>query len=393
MGRQRGFTLVEALITLLVMSFGMLALSGMQLSLSRNADAARQRTEAMRLAQARIEQMRSFTGISTGAVSWNGLDAMADTRTTTNTTYTVSSTMSGADTDALRPVNVQVIWTDRAGATQSLNVATVISKTDPRDPGVIGNPLPLNTALKRPMNRSINIPIPALDLGRGNSATQFDTNTVIVYSNLDAGIVKICDPNTPNATIAQINFALTNPGSCTDAAGYILSGYIGRDSSSLAWPIGIITSGISADTGSPATTLCLYGDATDQGTGAVITANNGYKAYLCAIYRSPALSTFTWSGRVKLGGVSTTGSNIVCRYQYTQTWITSNEQNIQPYVVVNRALDEQNYLMTTSSSSSTSSLAGNTAVCPASMTVSGVSVGVVHQDCRLTNTARATECP
>jgi hypothetical protein len=204
--------------------------------------------------------------------------------------------------------------------------------------------------------------------------------------------VKICDPNTANATIVDINNAITN-GACTDVAGYIVAGYVGRNSSSLAWPTGVNTSGISADTGSSATTLCLYGDATDQGTGAVITANNGYKSYLCAIYRSPASPTFAWSGRMKLGGVSTTGSNIVCRYQYTQSSITSNEQNAQPYLNVNTSLDEQNYLMATSNSNSASSLVGSTTVCPAAMTVSGVSVGVVHQDCRLNNTARATECP
>ncbi len=178
-GRQRGFTLVEALIALLVMSFGMLALSGMQLSLSRNADVAKQRTEAMRLAEARIEEMRSFTGISAGAVNWNGLDAMANTSVTTNATYTVASTMSGVDTDPLRAVNVQVTWTDRTGAAQSVNVASVISQTDPRDPGFIGNPLPLNAPLKRPKNRDINIPIPALSLGDGRSAYQFSPTYVV----------------------------------------------------------------------------------------------------------------------------------------------------------------------------------------------------------------------
>jgi hypothetical protein len=91
----------------------------MQMSLSRNADVAKQRTEAMRLAQARIEDMRSFTGISTGAVNWNGLDSIVNTFTTTNATYTVASTMSGAATDAMRAVNVVVSWLDRTNASQT----------------------------------------------------------------------------------------------------------------------------------------------------------------------------------------------------------------------------------------------------------------------------------
>jgi len=383
-GRQRGFTLIEALIALLVMAFGMLALSGMQLSLSRNADVAKQRTEAMRLAEARLEELRSFTGVSTGTINWNGLDATANTTVTTNTTYTVASTMSGVDADAMRAVNVLVTWTDRTGANQSVSLASVISRTDPRDPGFIGNPLPLNAPLKRPKNRNINIPIPALDLGGGRSATQFDANTVIVYSNIDAGVINVCDPNQANASIGLINSLIGTPG-CLDVAGYILAGYAGRTSSSVVWPTGVNHSaadGISVDSGSGATIRCLYADATDQNTNVVIA---GYKYYVCVIYRSPATPTFTWSGKVRLGGVPTTGNYIVCRYQYTQTSITPNERNVQPYVNVNMSMDEQNYLVTTSA----------TATCPSSMTVTGVSVGVLHQDCRSSNTVGylAANCP
>ena len=56
-------------------------------------------------------------------------------------------------------------------------------------------------------------------------------------------------------------------------------------------------------------------------------------------------------------------------------------------------LDEQNDVMARSNSNVTTSLAGNTATSPAGMTVAGVSIGVVHQDCRLKNIARASECP
>ena len=74
------------------------------------------------------------------------------------------------------------------------------------------------------------------------------------------------------------------------------------------------------------------------------------------------------------------------------------EDNIQPYVGVNQSIDEQNYQIVASSSTSTSSLFDTvTTACPntgaQNMTVAGVSVGVVHQDCRSLNPNRATECP
>ena len=334
-----------------------------------------------------------------GAINWNGLAATANTTTTTNTTYTVASTMSGVVTDAMRPVNVQVTWADRTGANQSVNIASVISQTDPRDPGFIGNPLPLNAPLKRPKNRNINIPIPALDLGNGRSSTQFSVDYVIVYSNIDAGIVKVCDPATAGATatVTEINAAIAGTaGSCLDVTGYIVAGYIGRTSGAVTFPTGIKhdvvgSNGISRNTAFAGQAIrCLFSDATDQGNGSVITADNGYKYYLCVVQLS---TPFLWDGTVRLGGMLTNSNLMVCRYQYTQTAVTVNERNIQPYVAVNMSMDEQNYQIVTSGSTSTSSQAGSTLACPSAMTVTGVSVGVVHQDCRTQNVNKATECP
>ena len=377
--RQGGFSLIEALISLVVMAFGMLALSGMQTSLSRNADVAKQRTEAMRLAQARMEDMRSFTGISTGTVNWNGLDATANTTTTTNTTYTIASTMSGVDTDPLRAVNVTVTWVDRTGASQNVSIASVISQTDPRDPGFIGNPLPLNQPLKRPKNRNINIPIPALSLGNGTSAYQFTSTYVVVFSDINGNVVKICNPNQANATVAQI-LAST----CTTFTGYIVAGYINTPlAAAAAYPTGINTAGIARNAALAGQSItCQFGTATDQNSGATIS---NYKYYLCVV---PLDTPFMWGGTVKLAGVPINATYIVCRFQYTQTTVTANERNIQPYVNVNTSMDEQNYLVTTTNDASPTN-----ASCPSSMTVTGVSAGVLHQNCRSNNPGAATACP
>ena len=77
--RQSGSTLIEAMIALLIMGVGMLSLSGMQMDLTRSADSTRQRTEALRLAQEKMEEFRSYTGIAstvtgTGAVKANTLN-------------------------------------------------------------------------------------------------------------------------------------------------------------------------------------------------------------------------------------------------------------------------------------------------------------------------------
>ena len=68
----RGFTLLEALIALLVLSFGMLAIAGFQATLSRNSDLAKQRTEALRLAQQKMERLRAFGQVATDPTTGAG---------------------------------------------------------------------------------------------------------------------------------------------------------------------------------------------------------------------------------------------------------------------------------------------------------------------------------
>lgn len=383
---QRGFTIIEGLIALLVMAFGMLSLAGMQVMLSHNGDYAKQRAEALRLAQDRLERMRAYDGVGSGTIDWNSLPVASETFSgNTNATFTVSATLAGATTDSFRPLTVTASWVDRTGATQTVVLASVISKTDPEKIGLVSNPLPLNQPLKRPKNRNINIPIPAIDLGGGQSATQFDATYAIVYSNTTGGVVRICNPGVANATAAQINSILNT---CTTITGYIVAGYVGRSSNSINWPTGINHSAITRNTALAGQAIrCQFSDATDQNTGAVIS---GYKYYLCVV---PLDTPFNWGGTIRLGGVTTSGNYVVCRYQYAQSDLDSNERNVQPYTTVAKSIDEQNYWITSSNASPS--------ICTTSPVLNVtdiygnvVSAGVEHQNCRSSNSANhATVCP
>ena len=57
-------TLASLLVRCALLASVIFALAGMQNQISRNADFARQRTECVRLAQEKIESLRSFTGIA-----------------------------------------------------------------------------------------------------------------------------------------------------------------------------------------------------------------------------------------------------------------------------------------------------------------------------------------
>ena len=75
---ERGFTLIEGMIALVVVSIGLLAVSGMQgIALSRNVD-ANQLSQATNLASEMVERVRYNR---TNATAYNGIDtANAATR-------------------------------------------------------------------------------------------------------------------------------------------------------------------------------------------------------------------------------------------------------------------------------------------------------------------------
>ena len=358
---QRGFTLIESLIALLVVGAGMLLLSVTQMKLVQNADLARQRGEATRLAAEKIESSRAYTSITgTGVTAWNGLAAGSDT-STSNTAYTRSWTVDGDISQPMRQLNVAVSWTDRAGVAQSVSLSSVISRTDPADVGSLAFPLPANTTLKRPKNRNLNIPVPARDLGNGESVVQLANNFAVVFSNESGYVVKTCSFEVST---------LTDLAGCTTTSAYIVAGYISLDgTTTFPASLGMNTSLV---TGSTAVS-CSVSNAVDQTTN---TSISGYKYYLCVV--SVASVGAPWSGRFQLSGMATGTDYRVCRFQYpAAAGVSTNQRNVQPYSNVVESLDQQNYIITTGSS------------CP---TVQNLAT-TAHQVCRNSNASRATDCP
>jgi len=419
--RQRGLSIIEALIALVIMGFGILSLAGMHTTLTRNVDTARQRTEAVRLAQEKIEELRSFTGIDstiTGqstvlatARNWDALASSTDS-ITTNVTYARAWTFAGAISDTMRSLTVTVSWTDRTGEAQAVTLNSVISKTNPSDTGFLGFPLPLNTNLKRPKDRNLDIPIRAIDIGNGQSALKYGTSgQYVVFGNITGDVVKVCTPTLPSSTPtdAQLVSALNSSANanCTDVNGYIITGYIARDpgmsntdwdliKNSLAMNVDLVERHLPGATAKS----CSIEDATDQTTGAVI-ANQ--KSYLCIIPLAEQATTdvhgqdygpYHWSGKIRVSGPSlwaaALGKYFVCQYDYD---VNSSQMNTasREYYPQNKSIDQQNFLVGTTNNGT----ASTAAECPTSMSLPGVSTGRVHQDCRSASnpTGYTTACP
>lgn len=143
--RQRGFALFEALIAALVISAAALALIWLQGELRYNADIARQRTEAARLAQADIERLRSFVAVEADAgTTWSEIadDLLDVTPSGSPTTYLLSRLVKTDEVLALKAVRVQLRWNDRHGHAQQLSFDTQIAGHDPALAGALALPRP-----------------------------------------------------------------------------------------------------------------------------------------------------------------------------------------------------------------------------------------------------------
>ena len=367
----RGVALVEAMVALLVVAISLLALAAAFVTLSRGAEVGRHRGEATRMAQERLEQLRGFTSIDGGlgtGTSWNALASGQDTPPGT-APFERRWTLGGQAADPLRPVQVEVRWTDRHGEAHSLSLATVLSRTDPGDVGALGVPLPENTALKRPKNRNLDIPIPASDLGNGESAFRLPgTPYAVLFSNDTGWVVKTCTLTGTGTTIT-----LADLSACSTTPAYIVAGYVSL-AGGAAFPAGLAVHTGAIQGASDVT--CAVTTATDPATGAALP---GYRYYLCVVQVPSAGAG--WSGRLALAAPALNGGStqlLVCRFEYPAVpGLSANQRNLQPYSQVAESLTSQSYLLTSQSG------------CP---TVDGLAT-VEHQRCRNDNPNRAADCP
>ena len=141
---ERGFALLETLIAALVVAASVLALIWLQGALRYNADIARQRTEAARIAQAEIERLRSFAAVDAvpGRLSWGDItDEVHDaTPSASPTTYLLTRVVQTDDRLMLKTVQVRLSWNDRRGQPQQFSLETQIVGHDPALTGMMTLP-------------------------------------------------------------------------------------------------------------------------------------------------------------------------------------------------------------------------------------------------------------
>lgn len=128
--RQKGFNLIEVLISFLLIGVGALGLIKLQTYVEQKSDFAIESVEALHLAENKLEGFRT-RGASAALSSITPTDFITDivdgedhTHVKYQLDWTVTSRLSGA----LKTIQMTSSWQDRFGEDQSITLDTMISK-------------------------------------------------------------------------------------------------------------------------------------------------------------------------------------------------------------------------------------------------------------------------
>lgn len=344
---ERGVSLIEALVAMAAMAFGMLGVVGLQSTLRMNADIAKQRSEAVRIAQETVESRRTFSTIATDPLGVRAAfddivsDAVGRAVVGTNATFTVFETVTAAPVGIpSKLLAVRVDWSDRLGQAQSVFLTTNIARVSPELSGALsiwnaGSPMGGSAG------RNKAIPSSSVDLGNGTS--RFDVpgaspGTSWIFSNSTGYITERCDPT------------------CSPFAARLLAGFV-RYSTGVTQP----TPANAENPTSAAIQLQVYVDATSPTTTRVdcfqAPVASTFMEYFCAV---PVGAGTSWSGRSKLdlaaAGLTeatsiaspTAGTYRVCRYTPVRAHSATglkNQDHPLDYTSVTTSLVNQNFLV------------------------------------------------
>lgn len=135
---QAGFSLVEIMASLFILSVGLLGLAKFQGNIWYYVSIARQQAEAAIIGEQKLENLRSFEVINntSGYTSYNSIATGSATTSGLDANYALAWTVTAATNPTYKTVDLTVSWTDRRSLTQSIALSTIIAGVDPQQSGM-----------------------------------------------------------------------------------------------------------------------------------------------------------------------------------------------------------------------------------------------------------------
>jgi Tfp pilus assembly protein PilV len=377
----RGVSLVEAMVALAVMAFGMLAVVGVQSTLRLNGDIAKQRSEATRIAQEVLEQSRTFQVIDTadkapGQTAWQEIVSGTQDITPDNSsaTYRVARAVTTYTDPPAKAMRVTVTWNDRAGQPQEVSLSSSIAAAAPALSGTLGVRPGTAAAgpVRRPFKRHPSIPVQARDFGDGRSAfvPPFRSWVVLVFNNVTGLITGICDLAYGDNSLSNENILPADVSSCANnTLAQLLSGFVrfhrgtaeppltAADVENPAGPALRMRMHITlTSTGHPSGSFCIDNANSESTATGVLT----FTTYFCVVKSN---SSGRWSGLTfiqpqltivgdqeidwQISSATANDNYRVCRYTTasSDTQVVANVDHPRNYNDVNGNLTDQNFVV------------------------------------------------
>ena len=364
---QRGVSLIEALLALVVMALGMLAVVGVQTTLRSNADVSRQRNEAVRVAMINIEEARSFASIEGNAGrTYMDITSFGVPQTFTsdrsNTTFNLERVVVVVDSPALRALTVSVDWMDRNDERQMISVPLIVARNPPELVGSLAVG-PSGMPARQPLSRNVGIPASAIPQSDGTSTFTppgqlgGGATWTWVFNNTTGLVTQRCSLQNGNTTCTAIKAQLLTgfvrlllpPTYPSNPSG--LSGtQVMEPNSTVSELAGVLNPGQDLMASVAYTTSSFPTNRNETCFfGTTVVETNAPVEYFCLVqlFETPAVPLPTWTGRLVFGPtpavVASTSTSIetnkvrICRY--------FDLAGSGGYSAINRPLSNQNYVI------------------------------------------------
>jgi prepilin-type N-terminal cleavage/methylation domain-containing protein len=137
--RHKGFGLIEILVTLGILSIGILGVATLHGVITRQSQDNKARAEAISIAQSRIEEMRNYTNSANSQILFDALfpdtAGFANSATVNGINAVFTRTESITSAARTKPLAVRVAWTDPEGNASNVTLNSELSYIAPRSIG------------------------------------------------------------------------------------------------------------------------------------------------------------------------------------------------------------------------------------------------------------------